>query len=457
MIGQTIATMHLLIRLLIPALLIVLAPAPGAAETDQFPLYPCIEANVAFWKKVYSQYHSSQGLIHDSNNVGIVYEVVNLQGDDSLAGKQANERQITALKEEYKAILSCLAQGQPPATAEGKRVAALFGPKATAATYQTAAGAIRFQRGISDRFQAGVVRSGRYLAQIKKILAQYGLPSDLAYLPHVESSFDYQAYSKVGAAGIWQLVPATGRRFLSINAAVDERRDPIVATHAAAQFLKGNYRTLEDWPLALMAYNHGPASVLRAKNAYGSFDAIYQRYDDSHFGFASKNFYAEFLAAREVATNYQRYFPGLAMDPPVPVRDVTITSATGIKALTAKFKVDAALLAEMNPALSEAVLAGKTAVPKDYQLHLPQDAQAASVWSAPAPGSIQPKQKAAQTHVVKRGETIHAIAQRYGVSKGELIAYNQLPKAGLIAVGQSLKIPARPLKKNAMYSGKQSS
>lgn len=435
----------LLSSCLILGLLIVLAPTPGAAKSDPFPAYSCIEANVDFWKKVYSKYPSSQGLIHDSNNLAIIYDIVSLQDTDSLEGKQANDRTITALKEKYQAIVTRLAQGLSPSTSEEKRVARLFGDQAKTADFRTAADNVRFQRCMSDRFRSGIVRSGRHLSHIKKILGEYGLPGDLAYLPHVESSFDYQAYSKAGAAGIWQLIPSTGRQFLTINDSLDERLDPIVATHAAAQFLKGNYRKLGNWPLALTGYNHGPNSMLRAKNALGSYEEIYTKYDDSRFGFASRNFYAEFLAARDIARNYQHYFPGLRMDPPAPIKTITLKHATGIQILAGQFKLSPTTLAELNPALTQSVVSGKRYVPKGYRLHLPQATQASAAssvaLSAQAPKKVRPKKQPSQIHLVKKGETIHKIAERYGVSQRELIVYNQLNNAKVITVGQPLKIP----------------
>lgn len=432
-------------------MLIVLAPTPGAAQKDPFPTYSCIESNVTFWKKVYGKYSSSQGLIHDKNNIAIIYEIISLHSSDTPEGQQANECNITAIKEKYQAILSRLAQGQIPSTPEEKRVAGLFGPHTKPATFLTAADNIRFQRGISDRFSAGIIRSGRYLSHIKKILNSYNLPTDLAYLPHVESSFDYQAYSKVGAAGIWQFMPSTGRQFLTINNSVDERRDPLVATHAAAQFLKGNYRKLESWPLALTAYNHGPAAMQRAKNALGTYEAIFQKYDGSRFGFASKNFYAGFIAARDVARNYQQYFPGLQMDPPVSIKNIRVKQATGLQILAGQFKISPTVLADLNPALTPSVISGKHYVPKGYLLNLPQTAHSSPASLSAKTSKRKPEiQKVAKIHMVKQGETIHKIAERYGVSRRELIAHNQLNNAEVIIVGQSLKIPSRALKKTTM-------
>ena len=415
-----------------------------AAADDPFPTYSCIEANVAFWKKVYAQYTSSFGLIHDSRDLGIVYEVVQLQGDESRQGCETNERSVEALKEKYRRILTSLAAGRPPVGPEETRVAALFAAGAKAATFQAAADSIRFQRCLSDRFQAGLVRSGRYLGEIREIVTSYGLPADLAYLPHVESSFDYQAYSKSGAVGIWQLIKATGSRFLTINTALDERRDPILASHAAAKYLQGNYRKLQSWPLALTAYNHGLTSMLRAKNSLGSYEKIYSCYDNKSFGFASRNFYAEFLAAREIAKNYRKYFPELRLDDPVRTSSFTVNRAAGIKVLTNHLKVDLDTLAALNPALMEPVWSGRSYVPKGYRLRLPigSGGDVALAPLPPAPASTKAVQKRSPSHRVKRGETINAIARRYGVSPRALLASNQLSPKEAIKAGQQLRIPA---------------
>ena len=96
--------------------------------------------------------------------------------------------------------------------------------------------------GQADRFREGLERSSQWEAHIAQTFASQGLPPELAVLPHVESSFDPTAYSKVGAAGLWQFMRSTGRRYLRIDDAVDERMDPFRATEAAAQLLDYNYR-----------------------------------------------------------------------------------------------------------------------------------------------------------------------------------------------------------------------
>lgn len=431
---------------LILCLLGIMVP-PSVAKVDPFPTYPCIEPNVAFWKKVYSEYPSSTGLIHDSENLAIIYEVVTLGEDNSPQGCQVNEQTVETAKERYRQILLALADGRSPSSPEERRVAALFGPGVKGETLRAAADNLRFQRCLKDRFQAGLVRSGRYLEQIKGIFSQYGLPTDLAYLPHVESSFDYTANSKSGAVGIWQLIKATGKRFLTINSALDERRDPILASHAAAKYLQGNYRKLESWPLALTAYNHGLTAMLRARNSLGSFESIYTGYDGDRFGFASRNFYAEFLAAREIAKNYQHYFPDLYPSPPERTTSFTVNRAAGIQVLTRHLKVNPATLAELNPALRQPVWSGRLHVPKGYRLRLPKGAGPAAKIAALPPESrpAGPKHRPASkmiAHKVRPGETINRIAQRYGVSPRALIASNQLERGALITAGQRLLIPA---------------
>lgn len=454
--------------------------AAPAAAADPFPHYPFLQANVDFWKKVYSQYPSAKGLIHDNQNLAIIYEVVSLAEGDTREAAQANERLVQGVKERYRQILLGLAQGRPPASQEERRVTELFGASATTATLLAAADNIRFQRCLSDRFQAGLIRSGLYLTQIKEIFEHHGLPSDLAYLPHVESSFDYQAYSKSGAAGIWQFIRATGSRFLTINATVDERRDPIQATHAAAKFLRGNHQKLDSWPLALTAYNHGLTSMLRAKNMHGTYENIYQHYSDSHFGFASRNFYAEFLAAREVAKNYRQYFPDLRLSAPQQTATFTVTRSASAKELASHLKVDIGRLSELNPALLAPVWEGRKPVPKGYTLRLPKDdaiaksrnrasaetqnqrmterpgdefgapansskdsGAVANVPALPPPPATAPPatKNATQRHQVKKGETIASIAKRYGISQRTLIDKNRLGRRAAIRAGQTLHIP----------------
>src|SRR4029077_7956824 len=176
------------------------------------------------------------------------------------------------------------------------------------------------QRGLRERFAEGIRASRRYFPEMERIFRDEGLPAELVRLPLIESCFNLQAYSKVGAAGIWQFMPKTGRLFMRVDDLVDERRDPISSTHAAARFLGRVHDMLGSWPLAITAYNHGPDGMARAVDEVGTADIgrIVRDYRGRAFGFASRNFYAEFLAALEVEQDHRRYFGDMPLDAPLP-------------------------------------------------------------------------------------------------------------------------------------------
>ena len=245
--------------------LLLLTPLPNlAASESPFPEYDCLRTNVDFWVQVYSKYPSTKGIVHDRDDLDLIYGTIDLLPTDAPNSRRINRKREAKARDHYAALLKRLAKRAAPRNNEEKKIATLFGEKPSAALLREASRNIRVQRGQRDRFAAGLVRSGRYLDEMKKIFRDAGLPADLAYLPHVESSFNYEAYSKFGAAGIWQFTLSTGKRYLTIDYSLDERRDPIRATRAAARYLKDNYDLLGSWPLAITAYNHGEAGMMRA-------------------------------------------------------------------------------------------------------------------------------------------------------------------------------------------------
>jgi hypothetical protein len=161
---------------------------------------------------------------------------------------------------------------------------------------------IRVQQGLRQKVDEGLQRAQKLLPRMVTILKRHDVPAELVALPLVESTFNPSARSKAGAVGLWQFIKSTGKKYLTITRKRDDRRDPIRATEAAAHLLKNNYSTLGSWPLAIVAYNHGNAGIQAASDAVGStaIEDIVTRYNGPRFGFASKNFYAEFLAALDV-------------------------------------------------------------------------------------------------------------------------------------------------------------
>jgi membrane-bound lytic murein transglycosylase D len=416
---------------------LLLTAWPAAAEL--FPLYPSIRNNVAFWEDVYSRYSTTQGILHDQDNLQIVYEVIELVNWNAQGAAHINKERITSARQRYKAILNDLAGGKAPASAAEKRVAAMF-PKGSRHAFLLARDNIRMQIGQKDRFLEGLVRSGAYLPAIRKILSDHNLPVELAYLPHVESSFNPGAYSKAGASGLWQFTRGTGCQYLTINDEVDERSDPYFSTVAAARFLKENHAQLGTWPLALTAYNHGRGGVLRAVREKGTYENIFKSHQTELFKFASRNFYSEFLAAMNVARRLEND-PRIIRDQPEATLLLQMAGYARASDIRTHFRIAAEDFARLNPSLREPVLTGKKFIPKGFQLRLPATGQIRELAGAFPSDLYHASQVRDREYAVRRGDTAGAIARKFGLSVQELARANNLDKRATIRVGQRLKIP----------------
>ena len=358
------------------ALLLVLGTAasshPPAAAGNPFPLGERLRPRVDFWVQVYSRYTTDQAVFHDADEPAIVYQVVSLEGRREW---RDIERFLRPIGQRYVDTLRDLAAGAPaPGDGDAVRVLALFGPGVTPNRLRRAADNVRFQRGQADAFLEGLVRRGAYEEHLRRVFQAEGVPYDLTYLPHVESSFRPQAYSRSGAAGIWQFTRSTGRHYLEISSTADARWDPIEATRAAARLLRHNYEELHSWPLAITAYNHGLEGMRRAVLHTGTTDieAIIERYEGRVFGFASKNFYSEFLAAREVATHAGLYFGTVPRWAPLQYQELRLDRAAAAPELMRALGLSVCDLTHYNPALRPVVVAGERLLPAGYRLKIPQ-------------------------------------------------------------------------------------
>ena len=418
-------------------------PAALYGDASPFPVYPSIEPNVNFWTKVYSEYSTAQGILHDSQNLNIIYEVIDLIDPDRYGAKKINVKRTQKVKRKYKNILKKLAQNPSVSDGEAKRVAALFGKNTNGAVFRKAMYKIRCQIGQKDRFREGIIRSGAFIDRIKEIFLSYGLPVDLIYLPHVESSYNPKAYSKFGAAGIWQFVRKAGKRFMTVGYAIDERWDPIRSSEAAAQLLKHSYEKFGSWPLAITAYNHGISGMLRAKWAKGGYEEIFNHYKSKNFRFASRNFYSEFVAAREVAANHEKYFGKITSDTPVESQKIVMAGYAPIKDLGQYFGVDLETLRKLNPSLRPPVFRGQKYVPKGYSLRLPSDVvQNRMGGSTEFPWNMYKyNQKSSRIYRVKKGDNITIIAKMHGIKVSDLILINKINSKGVIYVNQHLRLP----------------
>lgn len=436
-----------------------LASLPSEIHTIHeyhFSIPPGLKHRVEFWKKVYSKYSTSQVIIHDIDNPNKIYEVVTIDGDK--LSKRAKDRKLNRVKAKYQKILRKLSKigiNSPRLNPEERRVAGI-----ARKNFGTAARNIRFQVGQKDRFRQGLVRSGQYMVRIKKIFRSFDLPEELTVLPHVESSFQARAYSSAGAAGIWQFTRSTGRLFMNINYQVDDRRDPILSTYAAAKLLKLNFEHLNNWPLAITAYNHGLHGMKKAKRLHGdSIGGIIRKYKSRSFGFASSNFYAEFLAALDVVKNYQKHFPGLQFAKPIKMNSIRFAAFVSIGTVAELFGMSRKEIAEYNPSLREPVLSGKRRIPKNFMFQAPDDKYpnlTALYQKIPGQGRYK-KQVRSKWHTVRRGETLSSIAKRYGSTVKELKEANAIRNSNRIYKGQVLELPGRlSILKTAKYLKKKS-
>ena len=413
-------------RLAISFLLVlaIFSPLAGPVQADGelFPVYPVIEPNIAFWTRIYARYSTSQAVVHDSLHLDTVYEVIDLKPVDQAGARKINRKRMKQASRRIADILKRLAADPQAADADCRRVAALFGSEADAGTFARARRRVRCQIGQRDRFRAGVIRSGAYLDRMRAILRSNGVPEDLAYLPHVESSFNAHAYSKFGAAGMWQFTRSTGKRFLTVDYVLDERRDPIAATRAAAKLLRENYEKLGSWPFAITAYNHGAAGMRRAKARHGGYPKIFTSYKGRTFKFASRNFYSEFLAARRVASNYRHYFGDITLETPRSTQPVKIAGFAAFDDLCRHFQVSTKVARTMNPALRPPVFSGQKYVPEGYVFNLPSSSPSGIAMLAKAPADLfKTAQKLSRFYTVRRGDTAGKIARMHRVTLNDLV------------------------------------
>ena len=384
----------------------------GANETP-FPVLPGLESAVEFWKLVFTRYSIADVIFHDPLEPMKIYKVVQIP--ESASARQLIEAERDRINAEN------------GITAEENRV--------------------RWQRGIKERFAQGLQRSQIYMKQMQRIFAEESVPGDLAYLPLVESSFYPGARSQAGAVGMWQFIRSTGKEFLLIDKHIDERRDPLDSTRAAARFLKQNYEALGNWPLAITAYNHGRQGMVRAVSEVGSDDLveIIHSYDGPAFGFASKNFYAEFLAALEVAREREEHFPDLEYYPPLFLEEIELNRPVSIAALLKPVGISRQQFLEWNPALSPRL----SEVPRGYRVKVPAERFAGVrefihklLHRSSAKTNVAPSRSKSSwvRHRVAKGETLSLIARRYKVPVVQIQKANSL-SGHKITAGHSIRIP----------------
>ncbi len=440
-----------LITIAVAAACLIQPATPCAlASAEVLPRFPELESKVEFWRDVFTTHTSRHLVFHDPEIADLVWTVHDVSHIvDSNKSDSQKSRELRAYTDRYAASLAKTLERletSPPQNDEENRILRLLMDHAGKLPSRTVlAKRIRIQKGLGDKLCESYRRAVRYLPKMKAVLTSHEVPEELAYLPLVESGYHIGAHSKVGAVGVWQFMRSTGRRYLHVDGVVDERRDPLLATEAAAKYLRANYDRLGEWPLAITAYNHGENGIDYAVRKLGTrhLPTIIAKHQSKYFGFASKNFYAEFLAANDAMKIAETRCP--KTDIALFERDtVEIDAYVGFMQLAATARVDPAVLAELNPALTGDVVRGRLRVPKGYRLFLPAGASTSfrdAYASLPSPARSSSQTSYEGIHQVRAGETLSEIAGRYRVSVTTLQRLNGMKDPKRLRVGQRLKVP----------------
>lgn len=421
-------------------LLIIIYCVRADAPQQVFPVPDIIKDNVAFWIRIYTEVSLKEGLLHDREYPQIVYAKIRT---GNRLGRKRSDLIDRKRDEIARSIRIIRDSSQTKWGKQEKEIAALF-KLAPDGTLKGADKRIRFQTGQKERFKSGLERSSMYLDTISSILKQHDMPEQLKYLPHVESSFDPEAYSKAGAAGLWQFMRSTGRSYLRIDYLFDERRDPILSTHAAVKFLKSNFDLFQSWPLAITAYNYGPNGIRRAVKSLGSNDIalILEKHESASFKFASKNFYSCFVAVLQIAENPSNYFRTINWQPRFQAICIELPSAISPSLLCESLNISKQTLMKLNPSIRPVVFRYQRLIPEGYKINLPSEMSQVEALALLEKLPKQESPAGGGYYTVVRGDNLYTIAKRFGVSMHELAEANNITRKGRIYVGQVLLIPS---------------
>ena len=295
-----------------------------------------------------------------------------------------------------------------------------------------------------NSFAELLARSGKYMPMIATVLTREGLPKELGYLALLESQFVVDSTSRNGASGLWQFVASTARRYgLRIDQWVDERRDPVKSTRAAAAYLKDLHDYYGRWFLATAAYNAGPGNVDKALRQSQAKD-FWNIKAKAELSEETRNFVPKFIAISLIAGDPQKYgFHDIQYLPPLDYEEVELRAPMKLDALAELVEADVSTVKELNPALlRHATPLGDTR----FRVNLPVGkaatylAKVSDRTTEKESVSVKGEEPASVvTHEVKKGETLFSIARFYGLTVRALMDFNGL-KTPQVRIGQKLGI-----------------
>ncbi|MBT3585513.1 MAG: transglycosylase SLT domain-containing protein [Halobacteriovoraceae bacterium] len=286
---------------------------PKSIVPDEFGVSPYFFPIVRFWFNIYTIYGSHHAVIHDKKDLKIIYEVIDFTelGKSTLNKHTKHSIQNRLSLARIKKIKSLLLElgRKKKLSREAKEllkqivktgVSIPKSKKRRKSFFKKLSKNLRTQTGQKHHIEQGLVNIIPFQLFLNQAVDRYKLPRSLLAMPFLESSFNIRARSKVGATGIWQFMRRIGRAFMVVNKSTDHRLNPVISTLGALHLLRQNKQVVKRWDLAISAYNSGTKHIVRArrklKNRNISLEQIFKQYKHPHFGFASQNFYASYLA-----------------------------------------------------------------------------------------------------------------------------------------------------------------
>ncbi len=306
---------------------------------------------------------------------------------------------------------------------------------------------------MKDRFELWLSRSQRYLPIMREIFKQRGLPEDLVFVALIESGFNPYAYSRSRATGPWQFIKGTAKKYgLKIDNWVDERRDPIKSTVAAANYLKDLYELFGSWPLALASYNAGEGKVQRALVKTKGED-FWDLNNSRYLRRETRGYVPKFMAATIIAKNPQRYGFSLEYDEPLQYEEVTVEGSVDLRVIAEAAGISFEDLKALNPELKREITPPTS---PEYLLKLPKGTKETFLKQY---GDLPPDKKFRGTpYRVKRGEALSNVAKKFGTSTLVLQAINHLGEGAVLHEGDSIylpaSVPAAPVKAKIVRTNK---
>ena len=413
---------------------------PATAQENQREIFPRpaeLESAISFWIRVYTEIDTDHGYLHDSEDLSVIYASLN-----------RSSQEIETARQRIKNDLDTLATGKRTnLTDSQKDILALWPEGVSNQRLQQATNNVRWQVGQSNAFLEGLERSGAYRDYIDGVLIDKNLPPQLALLPHVESSFNPNAYSHANAAGMWQFTRPTGQRFMRIDRIIDERMDPYISADAAMDLLEYNYQVLGTWPLALTAYNQGVGRMSRAvrETDTDEIQEIIKNYKGPGFRFVGRNFYAQFLAVNDIERNIHQYFDDIQYESPITFTEVRLDSYIEAAGIERSFNIPLSQLRDDNPSLRNVVWQGLKRIPRGFRLRLRAD-QLPEITNflAEIDSSYKHSTQLRDSYYeVRRGETLQAIASKFETTTEQLVSLNEIRNPDEIQAGQRISIPIR--------------